>query len=57
MAKTFQEIVQTELGGLHMQLLALASQLEVSRDENAALKAEILELKAVRFPDKKPEGK
>lgn len=41
MAKTFQEAVQTEVGGLHMRVIELTFVNEQLQEENAKLKSEL----------------
>jgi len=52
MAKTFQQIVQEEIGGLHMTVLELTAVNGQLKEENEALKKE---LEVLKPKDKKVE--
>lgn len=48
MAKTPQQIVEAELGGMHMQLIMQTSRVEQLTEENAKLKEENAKLSGNR---------
>ena len=59
MARTAQQIVEAELGGMYMQVCTQTAEIERLRDENAALKAKLNKYEPVpgepvRNPDNKP---
>ena len=50
MARTIEQVLQNEVGAMHITIAALTAQLEEAKEENARLRAELEEKKDGELP-------